>query len=112
MVNEQFISRFWAKVSKTDSCWVWQGAKNNCGYGYDEGPTHQQTCWKCDKTFAYTTAISFHYETAKADCMNGGAHNYKEVKQYGWPEPRTLLRCIDCDHQTQPMPSNAEITGG
>ena len=34
MVNEQFISRFWSKVSKIESCWFWQGAKNNCGYGH------------------------------------------------------------------------------
>ena len=80
------------------------------GYGYSEDQTHQQTCRECDKTFAYTTAISFHYETAQADCMNGGEHNYKEVKQYGWPEPRTLLRCLDCDHETQPLPSNAALT--
>lgn len=76
------------------------------GYGYDEGKTHQQTCQNCDKTFAYTTEISFYYDTTKADCMNGGAHDYKEVKQYGWPEPRTLLRCTDCEHETPPLPSN------
>lgn len=80
------------------------------GYGYDECKTHQQDCRKCGKTFAYTTEISFHYETAKADCMNGGTHNYKEVKQYGWPEPRTLMRCTDCDHETLPLPSNACLT--
>lgn len=25
--------RFWAKVNKTDSCWLWQAARNNTGYG-------------------------------------------------------------------------------
>lgn len=25
--------RFWEKVVKTESCWLWMGAKNRCGYG-------------------------------------------------------------------------------
>ena len=27
------VSRFWAKVQKTDGCWLWSGAKNSAGYG-------------------------------------------------------------------------------
>ena len=27
------MSRFWAKVQKTDSCWVWTASKRNKGYG-------------------------------------------------------------------------------
>lgn len=27
------LERFWAKVKKTDSCWLWQGATNGGGYG-------------------------------------------------------------------------------
>lgn len=80
------------------------------GYGYEEGEIHQQTCRGCGKTFGYTTGISFHYDTHKADCMNGGEHNYKEVTQYGWPEPRVLLRCVDCDHEIR-KPSNAKVSG-
>lgn len=75
------------------------------GYGYEECEIHQQTCRGCGKTFGYTTEISFRYDTHKADCMNGGEHNYKEVTQYGWPEPRVLLRCVDCDHEIR-KPSN------
>jgi len=25
--------RFWSKVDKTETCWLWTGCKNNCGYG-------------------------------------------------------------------------------
>lgn len=30
---EKFPSRFWKKVVKTDSCWLWTAAKTNFGYG-------------------------------------------------------------------------------
>lgn len=25
--------RFWAKVNKTDTCWIWIAARSSCGYG-------------------------------------------------------------------------------
>ena len=31
--------RFWSKVQKTESCWLWTGAKNAKGYGF-LGATH------------------------------------------------------------------------
>ena len=27
------LDRFWVKVCKTETCWLWQGAKNSKGYG-------------------------------------------------------------------------------
>ena len=27
------LTRFMEKVEKTDSCWIWTGAKSDCGYG-------------------------------------------------------------------------------
>ena len=27
------VERFWAKVNKTESCWLWQGSTNSDGYG-------------------------------------------------------------------------------
>lgn len=32
-VNDLRISLFWAKVQKTEGCWIWTGAKNPNGYG-------------------------------------------------------------------------------
>lgn len=26
-------ARFWSKVNQTDGCWIWEGARNNSGYG-------------------------------------------------------------------------------
>lgn len=31
--NPEFQERFWAKVKKTDYCWVWTACKNYAGYG-------------------------------------------------------------------------------
>src|SRR6202012_5053196 len=31
---EQSSERFWSKVLKTDSCWMWTGAQNTQGYGH------------------------------------------------------------------------------
>jgi hypothetical protein len=32
-MTEKQKRRFWAKVLKTDTCWIWQGAKDKDGYG-------------------------------------------------------------------------------
>jgi len=32
-LNEDLIRRFWQKVEKTDSCWIWTAYKNRQGYG-------------------------------------------------------------------------------
>ena len=32
-MNRETVSRFWAKVSKTEGCWLWTGSKRNKGYG-------------------------------------------------------------------------------
>ena len=33
MYSEEFQERFWKKVDKTDSCWIWTGNKQSEGYG-------------------------------------------------------------------------------
>jgi hypothetical protein len=48
------------------------------GFGTDESETYEEECPKCEKTFALTVSIHFSYSGAKADCMNGGAHNFME----------------------------------
>ena len=32
-MKEKSIKRFWSKVEKTDTCWLWTGYKHNQGYG-------------------------------------------------------------------------------
>lgn len=70
------------------------------GYGYEEGEQHQQECGECGKTFVFTTAIHFTYDTSKADCLNGSVHSYRARKRYGiTAEPQTILVCNDCGYE-------------
>lgn len=32
-LSKEASDRFWAKVEKTDGCWIWRGYKNSRGYG-------------------------------------------------------------------------------
>ena len=32
-LSESLLKRFWQKVAKTDSCWLWIGTKTRQGYG-------------------------------------------------------------------------------
>lgn len=39
-----FAERFWAKVRKSEGCWIWIGQINNCGYGrISNGAGNQMT---------------------------------------------------------------------
>lgn len=31
--RKPLAERFWAKVRRTDDCWIWMGARNSAGYG-------------------------------------------------------------------------------
>lgn len=33
VMNGTAIERFWARVNRTDSCWLWTGTRNGNGYG-------------------------------------------------------------------------------
>ena len=74
------------------------------GYGYSEDELHQQECGDCGKTFTYTTMIHFRYRPRKADCLNGGEHDYR--KTVTCPPEFARLRCKMCDDE-RPLPSNA-----
>lgn len=79
------------------------------GYGYTEDEKHQKECPECEKTFVFTTAISFHYSPEKADCLNGGGHDYHKTKTY--PPEFARLRCSMCDDE-RPLVPNVELSRG
>ena len=75
-----------------------QDINHDDGYGYEEGQTHQQECGQCEKTFAYTTSISYHYEADKADCKNGQAEHKWSLQ--GWFRAECTV-CGDTRQQTE-----------
>lgn len=41
--KQEFAARFWMHVEKTESCWIWKGAKNTKGYGITGVPGGKTT---------------------------------------------------------------------
>lgn len=70
------------------------------GQGYAEDETHQQECSECDKTFVFSTSISFYYTPEKAGCLNGGEHNWQPTMTF--PRQYTKMRCLMCDESRMP----------
>ena len=70
------------------------------GNGYGEDEKHQQQCSNCEKTFVYTTTISFYYDADKAECLNGGEHDFQPT--HTSPREYTMMRCAMCDEERKP----------
>ncbi len=85
---------------KCPYCGGEQEINHDDGYGYGEDEMHEQECSDCDMYFTFTTSISFHYDTAKAACLNGAKHRLKAG--FCYPIEFTKMRCEDCDYQ-RPM---------
>lgn len=68
------------------------------GAGYAEDEQHQQECEHCEKTFVFTTYVSYIYDATKADCLNGSEHKMAEVTHTprSWPDWK---RCETCGHE-------------
>lgn len=84
-------------------CETWQDINHDDGYGYEEDKTFEQECVSCEKTFVFTTSISFMYDAHVADCLNGGEHKYKPTMTV--PRKYTRMRCVDCSHERPPTES-------
>ena len=74
-------------------CGKGQEINHDDGYGYQEDEYYQQQCGDCEKTFSFTTSISFYYETEKAPCLNGGDHNWKKRFTPYYPDQKQCQVC-------------------
>lgn len=94
-------------------CEETQEIDHDDGYGYDENETHQQICFKCGKTFIFTTSVTYFYHVAKADCLNeGGEHVFEKVSRYP-PVIRgeVLVRCAQCQEEKDVDYKDAHLYG-
>lgn len=70
-----------------------QDINHDDGRGYLEDELHRQEC-DCGKTFIFTTSLSYYYEPYKADCLNGGEHDWHPTHTY--PKRFTKMQCSMC----------------
>lgn len=81
-------------------CGADQEVCHDDGQGYSEDARHEHECSECEKTFVYTTTISFHYRPKKADCLNEAPHTLKMSRT--WPKEYSRMKCEHCDFERQP----------
>lgn len=81
-------------------CEKWVEINHDDGYGYSESELHQQECDHCEKTFGYTTSISYNYDAKQVDCLNDGEHQWKFVNRThkDW----CIMRCSQCEKERKP----------
>jgi hypothetical protein len=68
---------------------------------YEEGVDYQEQCPHCEKNFTFTIGYTRNYYAEKADCLNGGEHNYKKTMTI--PEQYARLQCTMCGDE-KPLP--------
>ncbi len=69
------------------------------GFGYEQDVTSQIECPECSKLFVFTTSISFHYCTSKADCLNNGEHVFEIT--HTCPKEFSKMRCSMCEEERE-----------
>jgi len=75
-------------------CYAHLNINHDDGYGYKEDEIYEQECEECGKIFIYTTSIIFSHDVRKADCKNGGEHDWVTTVTY--PKMYTKMRCSIC----------------
>ena len=51
---EAVTARFWSKVRKTPTCWIWEGARQSDGYGTLASGTRLNKSWRTIKTHRFS----------------------------------------------------------
>ncbi len=70
-------------------CGAEQEINHDDGYGYEESVDYEQECINCDKSFNFTTSITF---THNVYCKDGD-HNMEPFGDI-WPG---MYQCSKCD---------------
>jgi len=65
---------------------------------------YEHECEHCEKNFVYTIDYDPCYSEEKADCLNGGEHNYEKICGYPVELFENKRRCSMCDKQITVKP--------
>lgn len=100
-MTERDLQRFWAKVNKTETCWLWTGHVNAYGYGrlYTDGKrlaTHRWSYEQFVGPIPHGLTIDHTCHSFDASCP-GGRCNHR--------------RCVRPDH-LEPVPSGINVLRG
>lgn len=108
--RKPLAERFWAKVARTDSCWLWTGGKNSGGYGIvhangcsrtahrvswelENGPLASTVCvlHRCDTPLCVRTSHLFlgDYTANNRDREAKGRGNHPKGPDH-WTAKRTV----------------------
>jgi len=81
---------------------------NHDGYGYEEDRLHEQECCSCDRSFAYSTSISFYHEAYSAPCIDDESlHQWEPT--FTTPRECTKMRCKACWYERPPTPEEMSV---
>ena len=86
-------------------CGYEQDICHDDGYGYEEDGNHSQECAECEKTFGFTTSISYDYEVEQVPCLNGGEHIWRKpvhVPEHYAEAPRYCNACGEQGYAPNP----------
>jgi hypothetical protein len=72
----------------------------------------EKECPHCEKTFVYSIEYSRVYYPHKADCLNGGPHDWAERRTYPEYVNCGVYKCRDCDKEETRWPERLEKLKG
>lgn len=79
-------------------CGAGQSIDDDDIFGFEDDDLRGQDCLQCGKTFAYQTFMTRWYRAQKADCWNGGEHEYFPAHTTCFEGLREIERCQICGH--------------
>ena len=78
-----------------------------CGYEFEpeshyenDDESNIEECPNCEHSFVCWQETNISFSAEKADCLNGGKHDWKPIPTY--PKCATLMRCTKCHQERKP----------
>ena len=63
---------------------------------HEQDTEYEYQCPECNKNFIFTIEYEPNYSSSKADCLNGGEHDFKPIIGYPTEYFKNKVRCSMC----------------